>query len=94
MNIPPKLQKQVNKLRASYEGATFEFFQDAKFILLSKDAKGGIEDGYWIFDPVTRIIKVCKWENRNQGKPLLLELSARTEKDGNTYFSLHEVPVA
>jgi hypothetical protein len=46
MNIPPKLQKQLNKLRALYEGATFEFYPDAKFTLRSKDAKSGIGNGY------------------------------------------------
>jgi len=91
---PPKMEKELNKLKESYKGASFEFLPNAKFILRAKDDKTSIENGYWIYDATTRSIRVCKWENRDQIKPLLLELSAKTEKDGNTYFWFHEVPVA
>ena len=67
---------------------------DARFILKTKDEKNSIENGYWVYDKVTRSIKVCKWENREQVKPILIEFSSKTEKDGNTYFLLDEAPVA
>ena len=88
------MEKELNKLKASYEKASFQFMPDARFILRTKDEKTSIENGYWVYDKVTRSIKVCKWENREQVKPILLEFSSKTEKDGNTYFLLDEAPIA
>ncbi len=91
---PPKMEQELNKLRASYAGASFEFLPEAKFNLRTNDPKNSIENGYWVYDATSKSIKVCKWENKGQIKPFLLELSAKTEKDGNTYFWFDAVPVA
>ncbi|KAA5547801.1 hypothetical protein [Adhaeribacter rhizoryzae] len=91
---PPKMEKELNKLKEIYEGANFEFLPDNKFNLIAKDPQNNIQEAYWVYNSATKSIKVCKWENRGQLKPLLLELSARTEKDGNTYFWFDVVPVA
>jgi len=91
---PPKMEKDLNKLKELYEKASFEFLPDSKFNLITKDPKNSIQNAYWVYNSTTKSIKVCKWENRGQMKPLLLELSARTEKNGETYFWFDVVPVA
>lgn len=96
-NLSQDEKERLSEMKASWEQATFTFSRDYHFAFTvgstNNDAVfGNIKDGYWKYNPSTKIVKICDWKDQVALEPVIMII--RVEKsNAEITFYLEETPV-
>ncbi len=84
-------ESSKKQLERALVGSVFNIMEDHSCSLKSafEVNEFDIKKGYWIYDPMTKRMRICDFKDREDVQPLLLEFTVK--QDGNdTYFVLVE----